>query len=336
MCPVYLYTGPEAGEKNDAVQNIKNSLKKKYGQTEEYLFYASESAPAEYLAILQNENLFSDATCVVVKNAESIKKADEIELLAEWISSAKAEANILILVSDEYSVNTKLDKAVPPANKKIFWELSESRRADWIRSYFSKNSFTIDEDAVNAILEMFESNTETLKNECQRFIVLFEKGHNITIDDVDSVLSSSREENAFTLFDAMSDCTSLPEAKLERALEIFQRIRLSKENQPVLILAGLSSCFRKLVIYHRLLSGGMTDDFNLKKNGFSSKKMKSQYARAAKTWTQGQCHAILASIGQTDMKIRSGGSLLEEIYLQQLIYEIVVKKGATSAVYESD
>lgn len=336
MCPVYLYTGPEAGEKNDAVQNIKNSLKKKYGQTEEHLFYASESPPREYLAILQNENLFSDATCVLVKNAESIKKADEIELLAEWISSAKSESNILILVSDEYSVSAKLDKAIPPANKKIFWELSESRRADWIRSYFSKNSFTIDEDAVNAILEMFESNTETLKNECRRFIVLFEKGHNITTDDVDSVLSSSREENAFTLFDAMSDFTSLPEEKLERALEIFQRIRLSKENQPVLILAGLSSCFRKLVVYHRLLQDGMTDDFNLKKNGFSSKKMKSQYARAAKTWTQGQCHAILASIGQTDMKIRSGGTLLEEIHLQQLIYEIVVKKGATSAVYESD
>ncbi len=331
---VYLYTGPEAGEKNDAIKSLKSALKKKYGQIEESLYYAAESSPAEYLSILQNENLFSEAACIVVKNAEAIKKPNEIEMIADWIQSAQDDRNTLILVSDEYSVSAKLDKAVPPSGKKIFWELSESRRSDWIRKFFSKNGYSIEDDAVDSIIEMFESNTEALKNECGRFLQIFQKGHCISNDDVDSVLFSTREENAFTLFDAMSDYTSPRQKILERSLLILQKIRLSKENQAFLILAGLASCYRKLIIYHNILSSGMTDDFNLKKNGFSSKKMKTQYANASKTWNPGQSHAILALIAECDTAIRTNGSLLEDIYLQKIIYEIVVKKGSSSAKYE--
>ena len=340
-CPVYLYTGPEIGEKNEAVQNLKNSLKKKYGQLEEYLFYAAETSPAEYLAILQNESLFSDATCAVVKNAELIKKDDEIKMITDWISSTQSDSSILILISEEYDysgskISSKLTKAIPASNKKTFFELSESRRSDWIKSFFSKNGYQIQDDAVNSIIEMLESNTQALKNECSRFLVLFEKGHEITSDDVDSVLSSNREEDAFTLFNAICYNTTEENARFERAIEILQKIRLSKENQPVLILAGLSKCFRNLITYHKLYADGTTDEFTLKRNGFTSTKMRSQYSRAVRIWSSGQTHAILASIGECDMEIRSGGTLMEDILLQKLIYEIVIKKGAKSALYEND
>ena len=106
--PVYLFTGPEAGKRNDAVQAVKDSLKKKYGQIEEYLFYASESEAAEYMAVLQNESLFASASCVVVKNADFIKKKDEIEMITDWISSVKSDSSVLVLVSDEISVDSKI------------------------------------------------------------------------------------------------------------------------------------------------------------------------------------------------------------------------------------
>ena len=101
-----------------------------------------------------------------------------------------------------------------------------------------------------------------------------------------------------------------------------------------MIIAGLTSCFRKLSVWHKLKAENKTDDFNLKINGFSSKKMKTQYGSASKLWTAGQTTAILAVLASADMSIRSGGNLMEDVLLQKLIYEIVVKKGATSAVYD--
>ena len=336
--PVYLFTGPEAGERNEAIQNIKNALKKKFGDLDEYLFYASESPVQECLSVLDSDSLFSSATCAVVKNIESIKKAEELDYLAKWIKEDGPETSVLILVTEEYSVSTKIDKAVSPANKKTFFELSESQRSTWVNKFFSKNGLQIEPDAVSLILEMTESNTEALKNECRRFVILFEKGKTITTDDVDAILLSNREENPFSLFDAMTNTKDGLDKCLEHSLEILQKVRLSKENSSVLILAALASCFRKLITYNHLKENGLTDEFNLKKNGFSSKKMRSQYSRASNVWTTGQCHGVLAAISKTDMDIRSSGNLggysMEDTYLQKLLYEIITKKGGSSAVYE--
>lgn len=332
--PVYLFTGPEAGKRNDAVQAVKDSLKKKYGQIEEYLFYASESAAAEYMAVLQNESLFASASCVVVKNADFIKKKDEIEMITDWISSVKSDSSVLVLVSDEISVDSKIEKAVPSANQKKFWEMFENQKLPWLKNFFFGNGYSIEEDAAALILEMIENNTEALKNECSRFFVCFPKEHRITPDDVESVLAHTREEDAYSLFNAMAAYPEEPRVRLEKSLDILQKIRLSKDNASVGILARLTFCFRNLVLWQKLSAAGTADDFNLKINGFSSLAKKQLYGRAARIWSSGQAVAVLSLIAAADMSIRSGGSLLEDVLLQKLLYEIIMKKGAASASYE--
>ncbi|MGP1458735.1 MAG: DNA polymerase III subunit delta [Treponema sp.] len=336
MIPVYLYTGPETGARDDAVNAVKKSLEKKYGALEQYSFYASETPVQEFMAVLQNESLFSPAVCVTVKNAEAIKKKDDVETILSWIASSPPETNALILVSGEIAVESKIEKAVPASNKKIFWEMFENQKIPWLQSFCAKNGYAISEQAAETLLELVENNTRALSNECSRFFVCFPPGHEITEDDVDAVIAHTKEENVFSLFDGMASSEHSPAGRLETALEILQKIRLSKENSSVMVIAGLSSCFRKLGVWHKLASSGSLDDFNLKINGFSSKKIKSQYARASSVWTAGQTAAILSSLAAADMEIRSGGNRIEDILLEKLAYEICVKKGAPSAVYVPD
>ena len=332
--PIYLYTGPEAGERKEAVEKIKKTLRKDFGDLEEYNFYASETSVNEFMSVLQNESLFSSATCVVVKNAEVIKKKEDIETIVNWVSSVNTQSSVLILTSDSVSIDTKIEKAVPTQNKKIFWEMFEDRKLSWVFDFFKKNGYSITEDAANAILELVENNTEALRNECLRFFVCFPSSKEITESDVESILVHNREESAFSLFDSISNPSVSEYERLQKGLEILQRIRLSKDNSSVMLIAGLTSCFRKLSTYHKLQSARMNDDFNLKINGFSSKKMKTQYNRASKVWTVGQVVAILSLLSSADMSIRSSGTLLEDTLLQKLLYEIIIKKGGTSAVYD--
>ena len=332
--PIYLYTGPEAGERKEAVEKIKKTLRKDFGDLEEYNFYASETSVNEFMSVLQNESLFSSATCVVVKNAEVIKKKEDIETIVNWVSSVNTQSSVLILTSDSVSIDTKIEKAVPTQNKKIFWEMFEDRKLSWVFDFFKKNGYSISEDAANAILELVENNTEALRNECSRFFLCFPSSKEITASDVESILVHNREESAFSLFDSISNPSISENERLQKGLEILQRIRLSKDNSSVMLIAGLTSCFRKLSIYHKLQSARMNDDFNLKINGFSSKKMKTQYNRASKVWTVGQVVAILSLLSSADMSIRSSGTLLEDTLLQKLLYEIIIKKGGTSAVYD--
>lgn len=321
--PIYLYTGPEFGEREEAINTIKNAQKKQFGTIDEHLFYLLETPFTEVMTILQSGTLFSDGVCIVCKNAELIKTKDDIQMISDWLENAE-ESSILILVSDEVTADAKLEKLIPPANRKKFWEMFDDKKLPWVMSFFSKNGYRIESDAAQLILDMVENNTQALKNECSRFFVCFPKDHEITEDDVESILTHNREENAFTLFNEIADSSENANVRFEKGLFILQKIRLSKDSSSVMIIAGLTSCFRKLILWHK--QG---------ESAINGKLMQKQYRSAAKVWTIGQATAILADLASTDMEIRSGGTQMEDVLLQKLLYEIVIKKGAQISSVDS-
>lgn len=320
--PVYLYTGPEFGQRDDAVEALRAKHKKQFGVIDEHLFYLLDTPFSQVMTILESGTLFSDGVFVVCKSVELLKKKEDIQMLSNWISNPVPSA-VLVLISDDITVDAKLEKLIPPSNRQKFWEMYEDKKVQWITDYFRKNGYRITGTAISMILEMVENNTQALKNECSRFFVCFPKEHEITSDDVDSILVHNREENAFTLFNEIADPTESVQNRLEKGLEILQKIRLSKENSSVMIIAGLTSCFRKLVLWH-----------NEGESAITGKTMQKQYRNAAKIWSVGQATAILANLATIDMEIRSGGSLMEDVFLQKMIYEIVVKKGASTATVD--
>lgn len=331
--PVYLYTGPEAGERNDAVQAVCEGLKKKYGSCDEFVYYGGDVRVIDVISQLRSDSLFVPATFVHIRNAEVIKQKEDIDLIAAYAANP-LENNVLVLSSDEISVDAKLDKIIPASNKKKFWEMDDSRKEVWVRNYFQKNHFYIEPDAVAEILELVENNTEELKNECSRFFLCFPQDHSITVEDVNQILSHNREENAFTLFDAMADADTPPAKRFENSLGILQKILTEKANNSVKLLAGLVSCFRKLSLWKTIHSEGTPDEAILKSSGFSSKKARAQYTRASKLWNSGQCMAIISLISKTDMEIRSSGTQLSQFHLEMMLYQIILKKGAYCSVYE--
>ncbi len=314
---IYLYTGPEFGERNEAVDAVKAALKKKFGDIDEHLFYLQETPFGQIMTILQSGTLFSNGVCVVCKGAELLKKKDDLAMISDWLDGTPDESSVLILVSDEVSVDSKLDKLVPAQNKKKFWEMFDNQKVPWLTDYFRKNGYGLEPDAAELILDMVDNNTQALKNECSRFFVCLEKGKIVTPDDVDSFLTHNREENAFSLFKQMIAPAETPDKRFSDSLEVLQGIRLSKENSSVMIIAGLASCFRKLQDWHRRGEAAVPQS-----------TLQKQYRSAARVWSLGQSAAILAVLASTDMEIRSGGSQMEDILLQKMLYEIVIKGGA--------
>lgn len=331
---VYLFTGPELGEKADSVDAIRDSLKKKVGEIEEYLFYGSETPSAEYISLLQNDSFFSSGTFVIVKGAETIKKKDEIALIGSFIK-VKSDNNVLILESDEIKVDSALEKLISAANKKVFWEMFEARKAPYVTSLFTKRGYKITADAVAAILSMVENNTMELRRECEKFFIIYNADHIISEDDVEEVLGNTKEESPFTLFNAMATGGDKIQ-RLEKSLSVLQKLRLSKDNSSVMIIMALASCFRKVALWLKLKAAGRLDDLTLRQNGFSSKKQKEQYSAACSIWGPTQVKMILSLLSKTDMEIRKGGAGIEGTLLTLLIYQIVSKGGLSRARYERD
>ena len=333
---IYLFTGPEAGDKNEAIATIKADAKKRNGEMDIYSYYAADVRVEDVIAKLQNKGLFSSATFITLRNAEQIKTKAEIELISSWAKSAVNSPDTLILVSDENSVDKKLEAAVPSSHKKIFWEMFDNRKPQWVKDYFRKNGFGVTDEAVDSILEMIENNTECLKSECSRFFYCFEKGHEVNQGDVEKILSHNREENAFTLFACLSDSSLSQKKRFENSVEILQKIRLSKESNSVALISGLTYCFRTLRSWHLLHANGKNpSDAELRQNGISGKTNQKRYENAAKIYSPGVTSSIISLLASTDMSIREGGTTMEDTMLTMLLYSIVMKNGRYCSQYES-
>lgn len=331
----YVFTGPEAGEKNDAIANIREQAKKRNGDISEYRYYASDIRVADLIAQLQNASLFEPALFITVRSAELIKGKGDVELIVNWVKSTAENSNTLILISEENGIDKKLESACAGDHKKVFWEMFENRKSQWVESFFRKNGFSVTSDAVEQILDMIENNTESLRSECSRFFYCFERGHTVTCGDVDKILSHNREENAFTLFDAMADGSKNPSQRFETSIDILEKIKAaSKSGYLIALIAGLVYCFRQLRSWHNLHAGNAhPTDVQLKTAGFSGKKKQEQYARAAKVWNAGATSSILALLAHTDGSIRETPALDENI-MAICIYSIVIKNGLFAASYD--
>ncbi|MDR2534816.1 MAG: DNA polymerase III subunit delta [Treponema sp.] len=312
----FLFLGPEIGEKQDAIAEIRSRLCKQSGRAyvEETSFYAGETPVSTMVSVLQNASLFADTRLILIKSAEVLKKKEEIELLGAYLAHPQDDTT-LILISEAVSLAKALETPVPSGNKRIFWELFENRKIDWVRSFFKRPGYQINEDGIERILEMVENNTEALRQECSRLMLFLGKDRTITGEDVEKWLSHTREESAFTLF------SRIAEGDLAKSLTTLHTLLMAKESPPA-ILAGLVWCFRKLRDYDALVESGEADDLEFKKIGLGSSKSRKDYEQASRRYNARAADACLALTAEFDILVRSSGTGLETILMDFYLYKI--------------
>ena len=307
----YIFLGPELGKKQDAV----DSVKKNYPNAEESVFFPGESHISIITDTLQNMNLFAESRIVIIKNAELIKKKDEIGLLVSCIQNLE-ENTALILLSDEIKLAAGFDDAVPKANRQVFYELFEKEKAEWVKRFFNREGFNIDKDSISAILELVENNTANLKQECSRLIGFLPKDKPVMPEDIEKWLSHNREESAFSLFSRIAS------GDLSKALEAMAVMLAAKESAQS-ILAGLAWCFRKLGDYLALMdtsghSSGV-NNVDFRKIGLFSIKTRDDCIAASRRYSIDDAQACLALTAEYDLLLRSPVAVMENILMDRYI-----------------
>ena len=309
----YIFLGPEIGKKQDAIGDIRKKISGT-GEYEETVFYAGETSALAIAGVVQNHSLFAQSRLFIVKNADQIKKKDDIVLIASCMKELESQST-LILVSDEFRLAAGLDEGCPRENRRVFYELFENEKSEWIQSFFAREGRSIDPEGIDAILELVENNTDAMRRECSRLIFFLPKDRPASAEDVEKWLSHSREESAFTLF------SRIAAGDVSKAIESLHA-QLGAKESPQGILAGLAWCFRKLRDYQALLEYGEPNNFELKKIGLSSPKVKSDYSAAARRFNAAAVDSCLALTAEYDILTRASGTALESTLMDMYILKI--------------
>jgi DNA polymerase-3 subunit delta len=319
--PVYLFLGPEQGEKREHIRQLLQS----HSDLERFVYYGFETSIQEVIPTLRNPSLFQNTTAVEFRSAELIKKKADIEELAAYVKSPSA-TGILILSSDETRVDRKLDAAVPKANKKIFWEMFEDRKRGWLTNYFRKQGHRLTETGAEELLDMVANTTDEMRAEADKLCMFFPKGSEIDASDIEQYIYHSKEENVFTLFDRVSA------GDLEGSLEILRKILLSSESNPVQILGGLLWQFRRLRTLKELLEAHYDRSEAFRAAGIRGKRSQTHYMQGVRTYTVEDLDRITVLFADYDAALRSSASGMQELMVELFLYYLIVRKGRTPEV----
>ncbi len=322
--PIVLFLGPEEGEKQAAVEEIRTAMRQQHGDgLEEHTFYAFETPADQVVSLLQNGSLFGSATLVRYRAVEHLKRKDELQALVSY-GSAPTEGSVLILESGEVSVARGLEQVAGGRNKRIFWEMFDDQKQGWLQGYFRRHKVDIDPEAVELMLELVQNNTMELRQEADRLIDYV--GHRITVDDVDRYIYHAREENVFSLFDAVMA------EDLDHALDIAGKLLASTEAIQVVI--GLSWQLDRLYHLQSLRDAGVPDKGvfdelqRLTGQRIGSKRVQKNLLAATRRYGPRECAAIKALTGEVDALLRTVPAPLHPSILQQYLYGIIVRRGA--------
>jgi len=317
---IWLFLGPEIGEKQIAIEEIRKKLTTgKEPKYEETVYYAGETAVPVMVSNMRNGSLFSEKRFFIIKNAEGIKKKEDIDLLSSCTANPPDDT-FLILVSEETSIARGLEKNIPPVNKRIFWELPDYRKSEWVRDFFQKEGYRISKEGIEAILELVENNTAALRQECSRLLVFLEKTSvsrktEITAEEAEKWLSHTREESPFILF------SRIAAGDLSRSLESARMLLAAKETPPA-IFAALASCFKKLYAYLTLKEAGITDEAEYRKIGVSSPGAKRDYSAAGRRYTTAGAETCIALTAEYDLRLRQAYSFPEQILFDRYLCKV--------------
>jgi DNA polymerase III subunit delta len=320
--PVWLLLGPELGEKGTFLDTLRKDLAKEAGGREgieEYRFYFPETKPEAVVSVLQNGSLFSEIKLVRYEGLDAMKSKSDLSALTDYIKKP-AQGAVLIILSDSPVVDKALKEAIRPERQKIFWEMFENRKEEWIQGFFRKEGLSIDADAVETILELVENNTAAFKAECSRLALFFKEKGRIEDVDVESYISHNRDEDPFSLFDRMVT------GSLEQALEVLSKILFMREYDPVGVIGSLAWSFRKLASYESLASDTQSEAA-FAALGIRSKNIQKTYREGCKRYPLPVCERIVAGAVETDAALRSGNSAYSSVILELFIYGAMSKKG---------
>ncbi len=326
---VYALLGPDSGDKGIFLKEIRNNLKNEFGsEIEIHRFYPFETINGEIFEVLHNNSLFSEHRLVILSQMETIN----LPLIGPLISYVKnpCESATLILISEDYKLKGKLDAAIHKDSKKIFFEMYESKKPQFVRKLFSPYGVDIEEGAISLLLELVENDTAKLRQGVSQ-LMQYIQAEKITLvqeEDIEKYVQHTRVESVFSLFEAMVT------KGYQASLEILHTLLREQENQGILLINGLLWAFRRLLsIKESLLSGNSWDESASnasvlgKKTPIKRKGDHRIYQDAANLFSIDAIRNIIGALGTYDIMLREYSNDMSPIILEQLITTILIHHG---------
>ncbi|NCN06033.1 MAG: DNA polymerase III subunit delta [Spirochaetales bacterium] len=323
---VYLFLGPETGEKNQVTTDLLQEFRATHGGgVDEFTFYGFEDSIDKLVETARSGSLFSSGTFIIFRGIEQVRLGEKGGVFDRYLKTPSPDC-LIVLQSDEVSTSKyptlkRLSELLPEKNKKIYWEMYESKRLGWITSYIRNRGGSMSPEAAELFLELVENNSQDMARECDKLLLLHGEGREITLEDIEHYIFHSKEENAYTIFGYLA------EKDLVRSLEGLQKVFSGGEGQGIPLMAGLVRQFRTLGALKSRIPRGMPSIDLLKTMGVTFKRSQGVYQAAFQKYSAGEVARVVRLAGKYEFALREFRGAWHQRLLELFMYQTVVRGG---------
>ena len=315
--PIYLLAGEESFFIDQISDHIENSvlddMEKEFNQS---ILYGKDTNVAKIVATAKRFPMMSNHQVVIVKEAQEIKKLDELSAYAE----NPLESTILVVCHKYKKIDKRKSLAKVVKKSGVLFEsnkLYDNQVPDWINQQFSVRGYTIRPKAAIMLSEFLGTDLSKISNEIEKLVINIPKGSEITDDDIERNIGISKDYNVFELQKAIG---KRDEVKCQQIVNYFAA---NEKNNPLVVVTGiLYGFFSKLLIFHQLKD---KSKMNVAKALSVNPFFVGDYQLAARNFSVPKLAQVIKHLREYDLKSKGVGNISSKDgeLLKELIFKIL-------------
>jgi DNA polymerase-3 subunit delta len=323
LSPIYLLYGTEPFLIDETHNLIIQSTIREEEREFNLSVYDCEETPVE-VALEDAETLpfFGEKRVVLVKNPYFLttekgkeKVEHNIKRLEQYIEEPSPFSVVIFTgLYEKLDERKKITKMLlKRAQVFVASPLTEQEIRRWIDEHLRSSNVTIQEEAVNLLLQLAGTNLTILANELNKLTLFVGQGGTITEETVRMLVPRSLEQNIFVLIE------KAVQRKLHEAFRTFYDL-LQNNEEPIKILALLANQFRLIYQAKSLAAKGYGQQqiaSLLKVHPFRVKMALGQ----AKLFSIEELMRIMNDLAEADYQMKAGlmdKRLVVELFLMKL------------------
>lgn len=319
MQSCFFVFGPDRGKQQAQLKKIQAEVLKQAGAEPELLNrYADQDSLAEMLDSLGTGSLFYGHLVMQVFKAEAFNAADA-KLIQKYWSKPNPHAT-LVVISEDYKAKDRF-KFARKEELVIFYEADEREKHGWIQSYINRMKGAIEPAALELLVDIVDPDTLEMQKTCDLLLSLH-ADRRITTADVEDHVFHSREENVFTLFEAVL------KLDLEQALEVLQTMLQAQEAEPVQIVTGLQWQLRNLMVLKSQSGSGPASRDTFMQLNIKRPSSQRMYNEALRRWKESDIERRIRILADHDVSMRQARAGSHGVMLDLMLYQMIANPDA--------
>ena len=318
--PIYLLEGEEPyyiDVVSDFIErNLLPESERSFNQT---ILYGKETNALDIRTRAMNYPMFSNYQVIMVKEAQELKKWDDLEPYFE--KPVKTTILILCHKHKNFDKRTKAAKSIQSngvimTSKKFY----ENQLPSFVEEIVEQNGLKIQSRAAHLIVEYVGNDLSRIVHELEKLRLNLKAKKEITEDDIELNIGISKEYNTFELNKALAFKDVL---KANRIVDYFAAN--PRSNPLVLTLGSLQSYFSKIYLLQHSKSKSDQDLASLAGINVYNRSALEEYKTGVKNFSMQKVEDVFSLLHEYDLRSKGVNDVgtKEGALLKELVYKIL-------------